>query len=383
VLAPQSSYSRSDKAHNTMMGAVKAAGEILRNRGEQPRQKQNRLVFLAADYEAKSRLWEQARTYLAWTSILDDFKADRMVYQSNQMAEVKRAVEAAEQGLKQLLREAYKWLLCPLEEFKRGKPVLDWEAVTVSPAAPGLVQAIEQKLREEEWLITEWSPIHLKQLLGQWYFKDDKTEVSAIKVYQDCCHYLYLPRLADDQVLRDAISTGLETEDFFGFASGKDEDKYLGFAFGRSTMIQLDEPALLIERGSAAAYKERTRLVPVPGPVPGSTAGEYNTGGASTSTGISAGTGASTGSGGTSTAVTIKNRFYGTVNLEPVKAKMDFATIVDEVVQQFTAKIGVNVTISVEINAQVPDGFDEALQRTVKENCNVLRFTSAEFEELE
>jgi hypothetical protein len=62
---------------------------------------------------------------------------------------------------------------------------------------------------------------------------------------------------------------------------------------------------------------------------------------------------------------------------------MDFATIVDEVVQRFTAKIGVNVTISVEINAQVPDGFDEALQRTVKENCNVLRFTSAEFEELE
>lgn len=60
---------------------------------------------------------------------------------------------------------------------------------------------------------------------------------------------------------------------------------------------------------------------------------------------------------------------------------MDFATIMDEVVQQFTAKLGVDVKISVEIEARNKDGFDESLQRTVKENCNVLRFGSAEFEE--
>lgn len=53
----------------------------------------------------------------------------------------------------------------------------------------------------------------------------------------------------------------------------------------------------------------------------------------------------------------------------------------DEVVQQFTAKLGVNVKISVEIKASSRDGFDESMQRTVKENCNVLRFNSAEFEE--
>lgn len=60
---------------------------------------------------------------------------------------------------------------------------------------------------------------------------------------------------------------------------------------------------------------------------------------------------------------------------------MDFATIMDEVVQQLTAKLGVNVKISVEIEASSQDGFDESMQRTVKENCNVLRFNSAEFEE--
>jgi len=75
-----------------------------------------------------------------------------------------------------------------------------------------------------------------------------------------------------------------------------------------------------------------------------------------------------------------KNQFYGTVTLDPIKAKLDFATIMDEVVQQFTSKLGVEVRISVEIQAQGKDGFDDALQRAIKENCNVLSFDSSEFE---
>ena len=67
--------------------------------------------------------------------------------------------------------------------------------------------------------------------------------------------------------------------------------------------------------------------------------------------------------------------------LDPVRAKLDFATIVDEVVQQFTSRLGIDVSISVEIRARSGEGFDEALQRTIKENCNVLKFGSAEFEE--
>lgn len=82
-----------------------------------------------------------------------------------------------------------------------------------------------------------------------------------------------------------------------------------------------------------------------------------------------------------STPTATKKQFYGTISLDPVKAKMNFATIMDEVVQQFTAKLGVNVKISVEIEANSRDGFDESMQRTVKENCNVLRFNSAQFEE--
>ena len=374
VLPPRSSYSRSG---DNM--AFRAAEEILHKRGDQPRQKQNRLVFMAPDYDVVSRLSDQTRTYLAWNSILDDFQSNKLVYQSNQLAEVKRAVEGAEQTLQQLVREAYKWLICPVEEFVRGKPSLEWEVVSVSPAAQNLVQEIENKLHEEEWLISEWSPIHLRNMLNQWYFKDGVTEVSALKVYQDCCNYLYLPRLQNDHVLKHAIDRGLETEDFFGFAGGKEDDKYLGFVFGRNTMVTLDESALLIEREAAVEYKES--IEPPPEPEPGTTGGSDQPDDTTQPSG-----GAQPQPRGDTPptptpAGATKKQFYGTTTLEPVGATMQFKEIVDEVVQQFTSKLGVDVKISVEIEAKSRDGFDEAMQRTIKENCNVLRFSNAEFEE--
>ena len=374
VLPPNSGYSRgSDNM------AFNATREILQKRGDQPRQKQNRLVFLAPDYDVISRLSDQARTYLAWNSILDDFQSNKLVYQSNQLAEVKRAVDGAEQTLLQLVRETYKWLICPVEEFVRGKPSLEWEVVSVSPAAQNLVLEIESKLREEEWLISEWSPIHLRNMLNQWYFKDGVTEVSALKVYQDCCNYLYLPRLQNDQVLKHAIDRGLETEDFFGFAGGREEDNYLGFVFGRNTMVTLDESALLIERDAAAKYKESIKPTSQPD------SGEIGDDGQPNDT-FQPGGEAQLESGGDTTpastpGATVKKQFYGTTSLEPVGATMQFKEIVDEVVQQFTSKLGVDVKISVEIEAKSRDGFDEAMQRTIKENCNVLRFSNAEFED--
>jgi hypothetical protein len=40
----------------------------------------------------------------------------------------------------------------------------------------------------------------------------------------------------------------------------------------------------------------------------------------------------------------------------------------------------VKVKIAIEIQVESQTGFDEGLQRAVKENCNVLRFKNAEFE---
>jgi len=368
VLPTNAGYTRNDGRL-----AFESAEKILRYRGEHPRQKQNRLIFLAADYDIVSRLKEQARTCLAWREIVADIEAGKMNLDLFQAGLAKKNRDAAEQSLMQLVRETYKWLICPSEVFEGGAPKLQWEAVGLSPAAPNLVAEIENKLKEEEWLITNWSPVHLKNLLSKWYFKDGVTEVSALKVWQDCCCYLYMPRLAISHVLEEAIRQGVESEDFFGLASGKEDDRYLGFVFGRSTLFAMDTEALLIEREAASAYKERTK------PVPPSAQPEVSSGGEP----LLPGTTPPSKVPGKPTPpqTSSKKQFYGTVSLDPVRAKMDFATIVDEVVQQFTAKFGVNVSISVEIQAVASEGFDEGLQRAIKENCNVLKFSNAEFEE--
>ncbi|WP_394168913.1 ATP-binding protein [Saccharospirillum alexandrii] len=380
ILPTQAGYSRTETNQ-----AIGEAEMILRNRGEQPRQKQNRLIFLAPDFDVVSRLKEQGRIFLAWRSIVVDIESGALNQDLSHLNQAKRSRDVAEQSLTQLIRETWKWLLAPVEDFVKNRPLLKWEVVSVSPTSPNLIQNIEEKLKEEEWMVYEWSPIHLRKILADWYLKNSTTEVSALKVWQDTCHYLYLPRLINDEVFRNAIRQGVETEDFFGFASGKEDGRYLGFSFGKSSIAPLDESSILIEREAAAKYAQKLRESDQPASQPGGI--EPNLPGTSITAypdSYSADSNELTktiGAVPASSSGSPKTHFYGTISLDAVKGKMDFATIMDEVVQQFTAQLGVDVTISVEIEARKEDGFDESLQRTVKENCNVLKFSSSEFDE--
>src|SRR5699024_1944173 len=126
---------------------------------------------------------------------VSDIESGALNQDVSHLNQAKRNKTDADNALRQTVREAWKWLIAPYESFVKGAPTLGWEAQMISPVASRLIEAIEQKLREEEWLITQWSPIHLSNLLKQWYFKNGTQEVSALKVWQDSCHYLYMPRL--------------------------------------------------------------------------------------------------------------------------------------------------------------------------------------------
>jgi len=375
VLPTNAGYSRgtTDQAHEV-------AAEILHQRGDQPRQKQNRLLFLAPDADVVSRLKEQGRIYLAWKSIVSDIESGNLNHDIAHLNQARRQLEGAEQTLAQLVREAYRWLLAPRQEFVKDKPTLIWEAISISPSSPSMIQEIENALREEEWVIYEWSPIHLRNELNKWYFKNNVTEISALRVWQDSCHYLYLPRLINDQVFRNAIAEGVASQDFFGFASGREGERYLGFTYGSHHIAHLDESAVLIERDAARAYLHRISESDPAAPDGGTLASNVSTPATHTTEGIQPSTSGTAPAQPPVAGGPVKKQFYGTVTLDPIRAKLDFANLVDEVVQQFTARMGVEVKISVEIEATSKDGFDEALQRTIRENCNVLRFSSAEFE---
>jgi hypothetical protein len=182
-----------------------------------------------------------------------------------------------------------------------------------------------------------------------------------------------MPRLLNGEVFEAAVRQGVNSEDYFAYAAGKDENRYMGFEFANMSSLSLgiDDYSLLIERHAALAYKEANK------PKIESAGPEEAKSGETMISGASGEPLDANAQAGTS----VKHRFYGMINVEPVKAKLDFATVVDEVIQHFTQTYGVKVKISIDIQAESPTGFPDTLQRTIKENCTVLKFNSAEFED--
>ena len=76
-----------------------------------------------------------------------------------------------------------------------------------------------------------------------------------------------------------------------------------------------------------------------------------------------------------------KTMFFGSVELDPIKAKLQFSEVAEEVLLLFTQKQGVKVKVSLEIEAEAPGGFDDGVQRAARENCNNLKFKTHSFEE--
>jgi hypothetical protein len=182
-----------------------------------------------------------------------------------------------------------------------------------------------------------------------------------------------MPRLKDSNVFQATLAEGSETRDYFGLALGKrDDDKYLSFTFGKRPLIHLEE-TWIIEPSIAAEYEAALRAAeeaarPKPQPTESATTSGSPT--APTQTPVQA----------AQPSKTANRRFYGTVTLDPLLAKKQFADIVDEIVQQFTTRVGDQVQISVELHAQTAKGFDAGLERTVRENCRTLKFKSFDFE---
>jgi len=377
VLPPDAAFSRSGQSL-----AVERAVEILKNRGDQPRFKQNRLIFLAADYDSVSRLKDQVRSTLAWQSIVSDIKEIKLNLDQFQSRQASKSLEDASEALRRMIREAYKWIVAPMQEARPGKGLseIQWEHFQVNPGAQNLSQEIERVLKENELLITEWAPIHLTNVLKDWFWKDDVKETSALNVWQQSCHQLYLPRLRDDTAFQHTMAVGAESRDFFGFAQGKEGGRYLGFTFGKRTSLFLDSSMLLIEPVTAAGYAEAQRAVEESARQTAADPVMGNTGGGNTPQDVEDAAKPSYPTGGGATPQTVKKQFYGSIELDAIQAKKQFADLVDEVIMQFTARPGVKIKIAIEIQAESAIGFDDGLQRAVKENCNVLRFKNAEFE---
>ncbi len=77
----------------------------------------------------------------------------------------------------------------------------------------------------------------------------------------------------------------------------------------------------------------------------------------------------------------ILRRFHGNVDIDAVRINRDVSAIANEVIQHLTALNGATVKITLEIEAEIPEGVSDDVVRTVTENCRTLKFKSQSFEQ--
>jgi hypothetical protein len=370
ILPPTAAWSR-----NGPNAARDAATNILHMRGEQPRLKPNRLLFLAAEAEQVMHLKDTTRGLLAWRSIEADIKDLRLNLDALQQRQAEQNRVQASDTVHRLVREAFKCLVAPTQAAKANGELgdIEWEMFPLNPATPGLGKEVDRALAENELVIRDWAPIHLGNMLKRWFWKDGVVDVPALVVWQNTCQYLYFPRLSGSSVMQSAIAAGAVSRDFFALAYGKHEGNYRGFSFGHTTSPILDQTLLLIEPKHAAECEEKTRPAPEEAPTSASGAGAD----APTST---TGTGSTTAPPPSASQARQLTRYFASIELDPIKASVQFSKIVSELVELFTAAPGTRVNIRVDLEAEDGRGFSEGTVRAAKENGKVLGMKSSDFE---
>jgi len=101
------------------------------------------------------------------------------------------------------------------------------------------------------------------------------------------------------------------------------------------------------------------------------------------STGSGDGTGADTSGGSTEPsddAPKAVHRFFGTAEIDADRAGRDMGRIAEEILQHLTILPGSSVRVTVEIEAEIPDGVPDDVQRIVNENAQTLRLKAHGFE---
>lgn len=368
VLPPEQFYSREEArlANESVLDCV-------RNNGTKPRYRGNRLLFLAPDHGALTRLRDCIRVALAWNSIVEDVAAMRLVLDNLQAEQAKKELRGAEDVLPRVARECFKWLLCPSQENPAGKPSVENFPLNTSGAALG--PEIERVCIDNELVIATWSPIHLRTKLKSLYWKADKPAVKAADFWEDTLRYLYLPRLKDRGVIAQAIVKGAGTSDFFGSAYGEHRGKFDGFKLGDSN-IQFDDTLLLIEPEAAKAYEAANQPVPPTGPTP---PGPVPVG--PTPPGLIPP--GPTPPGPTPPGPTPPSKaksFHGSAVVAPAAAKMRLVQIAEEIIAALAADANAYVTVRIEIDADFANGAQDQTKRSVSENAKTLGFTTAEWE---
>lgn len=344
-----------------------AAKAVLEFRGNTPRLFQNSLVFLAADKTRLQDLDEATRNYLAWNSILEEKVTLDLSPLQVKQAEAQKA--SADGTVMSRLPETYQWLLVPVQATPQSP--ITWQNIKLSGQEALAIRA-SKKLKNDELLLTYFAGTRLRMELDRvplWRGNDVSIKILA----EDFARYIYLPRLRDTTVLLDSIRDGVSLltwqKESFAFADGFDEveKRYIGLRCSQQiTLFELNTPGLLIKGDVARAQIDAETQPPVK-PREEQKQPESGT--------------QTPGGGVILPPVHVQpKRFHGTVKMDSSRVGRDAGKIAEEVIAHLSGLVGAKVTVTLEIEAEIPSGVPDNVVRTVIENSRTLNFINQGFE---
>ena len=347
--------------------AEAASRALLDSRGSGPRLCRNALVFLAPDSTRLQDLDQAVRMYLAWASILAEKETLNLT--PFQVKQAETQLDSADRTAKVRIPEVFQWLLVPVQSSPESQ--MGWEAIRLTATGELAVRA-SARLRREELLVTNYGSTWLRKDLDRVPLWKDHVEIRQLADYYS--RYTYLQRVEDPSVIAEAVRQGVGlltwASDAFAYAESYDEEseRYLGLRTGEALPpLSADSPALVVRPEIARRQlDEEVGPEPSPGPEP--------------ELGPGPGPDPDTGPVQPPPAAGPK-RFHGSVEIDTIRAAKAVGQIAEEVVSHLAGLVGSKVELTLEIEAEIPDGAPEHVVRTVTENARTLLFKSHGFED--
>lgn len=358
------------------------AQNILDSRGTAPRLHRNSLVFLAPDKPRLQDLYEAVCRYLAWQSIIND--REDLDLTPHQVKQAETQLGAAEGAVKARIPETYQWLLVPSQPSPKGD--MEWDEYRVTGQDP-LAKRAGRRLRNDDLLVLNYASTLLKMDLDNvplW----NGNHVEIKQLIEHYARYPYLARLKSPDVLIDAIKEGVSlitwSTDSFAYADSFDEEtnRYRGLRVQQNINLVVEQPSGLIVKPDVAWKQLEEERQQAQGESEAVSQDQHMPVGASEGPGYTqddseVGSVSETGD----EQRPVLKRFYGSVQLDPERIVRDAGEIANEVITHLVGLVGSEVTVTLEIEANVPGGTPENVVRIVSENSRTLKFENHGFEE--
>jgi hypothetical protein len=352
--------------------AIALANRILAQRNAGPRLNRNLLVFCAASEARLAELRTASRQYLAWNSILEDQKIDKLDLTKGDEAQARSKIAETDETVTQRIAETYQHVLVP--EQTPGTREIRWHQTR--PTGTGsLAERIAKKLDGEERLITAYGGTRVRMDLDRIPLWSERRDIHVESLWKAYCQFPYLPRLSSFAVLVSAISDGASSFDWqtetFAYADGYDGSRWVGLVAVQLATAR--RSGYIVAPDAASEQFERERR-----PVETGGVQPVDAGGA-----VVDPTGVLTLDDGTEPSdrggVAGPTSFYGRFSLDSVRAIRQLEEILRNVVEHLSAAPDGSIDLTLEINAR-SEGYDERICRVVGENAKQLGARSQEFE---